>query len=122
MEISRLSKVKEFVAKSIDLPLSSVNDVSGGVKNVSREDYLEATSGNFSQLVGARRSVRHYSSEPVSLSILEEAVKLAQQSPSVCNRQGAKVWWVLRREKIDQILLQTGIEVGHLAKVLLIVT
>ena len=85
---------------------------------------MEATSGNFSQLVGARRSVRHYSSEPVSLSILEEAVKLAQQSPSVCNRQGAKVWWVLRREKIDEILaLQNGNRgFGHLAKVLLIVT
>ena len=75
-------------------------------------------------MVQARRSVRNYSPDPVSLSVIEEAVSLAQQSPSVCNRQGARVWWVLRREKIDEILtLQNGNRgFGHLAQALLIVT
>lgn len=123
-EIPQLLGVREFMATGIDLRFASAIGANGGAACFIREDYLEATHGDFSQLVTARRSIRHYSTEPVDLSVIEEAVRLAQQSPSVCNRQGAKVWWVLERKKVDEILaLQNGNRgFGHLAQALLIVT
>lgn len=124
IEIPQLSRVREFMASGIDSGFASAIDAKGGATYFNREDYLAVTRGDFSQLVTARRSVRHYSDEPVALSVIEEAARLAQQSPSVCNRQGAKVWWVLQRSKIDEILLlQNGNRgFGHLAQALLIVT
>ena len=123
-EIAQLSSVIEFMSTGIDSGLASAIDAKGGSAHFRREEYLETTRGDFSQLVTARRSIRHYSTEPVSLSVIEEAVRLSQQSPSVCNRQGAKVWWVLESKKVDEILaLQNGNRgFGHLAQALLIVT
>lgn len=40
----------------------------------------------------SRRSVRNYSSEPVAKETVEEAVRLALYSPSVCNRQAWRAY------------------------------
>jgi len=40
----------------------------------------------------SRRSVRQFTDEPVPRSVIEQAVAIAQNAPSVCNRQGCKVY------------------------------
>lgn len=97
---------------------------SGGVRLVKRETFLAAGRGNFRELVYARRSVRNFTNEPVSIELIEEAVRIAQLSPSVCNRQCGRVFFTVERSKIDAILeLQNGNRgFGHLATGLLIIT
>lgn len=45
---------------------------------------------NFQQLISSRHSIRHFSGKPVDIETLEEAIRLAQFTPSACNRQGWK--------------------------------
>lgn len=82
------------------------------------------SKGSFEGLVKARRSIRNFSTEPVDEGLIEEAVRLAQFSPSACNRQGTYVFYTLDHYSIDKILeLQNGNRgFGHLAKTLIIVT
>jgi nitroreductase len=123
-KISGISRIEKFLGSENNLEYVGEGTVVAGAKSVRRDEYIKAAKGDFSQLVSARRSVRHYSDKPILISEIEQAVRLAQQSPSVCNRQGSKVWWVADRKKIDEMLfLQNGNRgFGHLAQVLLTVT
>ena len=60
--------------------------------------------GVFSQLAMARRSVRDFDEQPVPAEALLEAVRLAQLSPSACNRQPCRVYAVRDVETKKQIL------------------
>ena len=96
----------------------------GGTEIVSSSLLETLGKGDFAQLTNARRSIRAYSSEPVSKHLLVEAVRLAQRSPSVCNRQSSRVFWTNRRLEIDSVLaLQSGNRgFGHQAQALMVVT
>ncbi len=78
----------------------------------------------YEQLVISRHSIRHFSEVPVEIALLKEAIKLAQYTPSACNRQGWKTRIVADKEKIRSILSnQNGNRgFGHEFDKLLIVT
>lgn len=101
-------KTKKAVIKT---PVPLVNNFSGG--------YAE-----FMRLVSFRRSVREFSSQEVGRALLVNAVKAAQQSPSVCNRQASKIYFYSDRKKIDELLsFQNGNKgFGHLVPCLAVVT
>lgn len=95
---------------STPIPASSINDTQA----------LEY----FSALVHARRSQRCFSTKPVALSLIQNAINLAQLSPSACNRQPNKVHVYSDRGKIDGLLtLQNGNRgFGHTIPTLLILS
>lgn len=78
----------------------------------------------YAQLVTSRHSIRHFSDVPVDIELLKDAIKLAQHTPSACNRQGWKTRIVVDKEKIKTILgNQNGNRgFGHALDKLLIVT
>lgn len=78
----------------------------------------------FTQLANARRSVRSYSSQVVPQDKIEQAVKLAQLSPSACNRQPCRVYLVRDEARKKALLaLQNGNRgFGHLIPVLAVIT
>ena len=57
----------------------------------------------YKELVMDRHSFRHFAGTPVELERVEEAVALAQYTPSACNRQGWKARIIADREKIKAI-------------------
>lgn len=71
----------------------------------------------FRCLAEARRSVRDFLPNVVPQDILEEAIRLAQLSPSACNRQPCRVFLVNTNEHKEALLaLQNGnAGFGHLA-------
>src|SRR5690554_1930066 len=74
-------------------------------------DYFSPTMASFEQFSYSRKSVRNFSPEPVSDELIEKAVQLASNAPSVCNRQPSGVYYVKDKKKIEQILeLQAGLE------------
>ena len=81
-------------------------------------------SMTYEQLVTARHSIRHFSDVPVNMDCLLDAIKLAQHTPSACNRQGWKTRIVADRDKINTILNnQNGNRgFGHEIDKLLIIT
>lgn len=58
----------------------------------------------YKQLVTTRHSIRHFSDNPVDINLLKDAIKLAQYTPSACNRQGWKTRIVADKEKVKTIL------------------
>lgn len=52
-----------------------------------RPDYSEAETAHYDAMIRARRSVRNFKPDPVPLELMQEALRVANYSPSVCNRQ-----------------------------------
>lgn len=78
----------------------------------------------FEKLCVDRRSVRAYSSKPVPIELLEKTIKLAQLSPSACNRQPWLVHIYRNPAQIKKLLaLQSGnAGFGHQLSTLLVIT
>lgn len=76
------------------------------------------------RLYRVRRSYRDFDSTPIDESTIINAVKLAQLSPSVCNRQSSRVYSISNNEaKTRALSYQNGNRgFGHTAAQVLIVT
>lgn len=93
-------------------PLSSLNG----------EDYNNFQF--FEQLVSVRRSVRSFSSKCVPTEKIKSAIRLAQFSPSACNRQPCRVYLINDINMKNRLLaLQNGNRgFGHLIPTLAVIT
>lgn len=79
---------------------------------------------DFKTLCEVRRSAREFNSEKVPRELIEQAISLAQLSPSACNRQPCKVY-IAENEALKKSLLshQNGnAGFGHLAPIIFVVT
>ncbi|MGK9051505.1 nitroreductase family protein [Neorhizobium petrolearium] len=78
---------------------------TAGSEEVSAEAIRAAASIDFARFMGARHSVRQYHrARPVEREKIERAVAAAQQSPSSCNRQTAKVLAFTHKASIARVL------------------
>lgn len=59
----------------------------GGTFEIAKADIMESASIDFRSFAFSRHSVRQFVDEPISNDTVIEAVRIAQRSPSVCNRQ-----------------------------------
>ena len=96
----------------------------GGTVLINKEDFLAKTQENFKEFAYSRHSVRNFSGESVDLDLLLDSIKIAQRTPSVCNRQSSKVYIIKEKEKVKEALsYQNGNRgFGHLIDKVLIVT
>lgn len=82
--------------------------VHGGVSEITREDIQSKCDKDFKSLLYSRHSIRYFSSEPVDKEKLIEALKLAQRTPSACNRQGWKTHVYMGDKSIKLAMWQGG--------------
>lgn len=89
-----------------------------------RDEVLSHRRDDVLKLFKSRRSVRQFSGDPVDACDIESAVQVAVYTPSVCNRQSARVHVLADPVKIkDALSFQSGNSgFGSDAKVVLIVT
>lgn len=83
---------------------SETPDGVGGLKKVCKETASPINLAEFSNFAKSRVSVRDFASEPVSEALISASVEVAQSAPSVCNRQGWKVYCHTDKLKINEIL------------------
>lgn len=76
----------------------------GGVDALTTQTLFPFDSEAAQRFLQSRRSVRQFDGRSVSEELLRKAVRIAQQAPSVCNRQSARVFVSNEREKMDEIL------------------
>ena len=90
----------------------------------SRDDILRYSKSEFDIFSSYRFSIRDFSEIHVDNKFIKEAIKIAQKSPSVCNRQSSRVYIVGDKKIISKMLnIQNGSRgFGHLAAKFLIVT
>lgn len=96
----------------------------GGVIPLTRSDVKNSSHIDFDSFAKTRHSIRHFSSEPVPIELIESAIGMALKTPSVCNRQPWKVH-VYCDQEIKQRLLdyQSGNRgFGDKASTILVVT
>jgi len=74
-----------------------------------RRDYTAETTKSYDSIVMERRSVRNFRPDPVPPEVIIEAVRVANYSPSVCNRQSWAVSLVQEPKMVRRMLdLQNG--------------
>lgn len=90
----------------------------------TRKSVLSSVAMDVELLFRTRRSVRQYSDQEVSDAEIQRAVRIAQYSPSVCNRQSGRVHVYRGAEKIKDVLsFQRGnAGFGDSAKAIIVVT
>ena len=86
---------------------TSINAKAAGVKKVSKPNCFDKQE--IMRFFNSRASIRYYSDEPISNDDIEKAMIIAYTTPSACNRQSSKVYSILDRKRISEILdLQYG--------------
>lgn len=79
-----------------------------GIEKVAKKQILENCNKDFESLLYSRHSIRYFKDSPVERNLLEKALKMAQRTPSACNRQ-AWLTHVYREEKsVALIKWQSG--------------
>lgn len=92
----------------------SADAATGGTRELRREDVEAAVAGVTPEFFTTRHSIRNFAPGDVPLEDMKAAVALAQKSPSVCNRQGAKAYCFMNA--MDALQYQPGNRgFGHLA-------
>jgi hypothetical protein len=101
----------------------SKNFESGGTLTVNKNDMFK-NNMDFKSFFESRVTVRHFSDKDVDLSLLFDAISIAQKSPSVCNRQTIRVFIVKDKTNIiEHLKYQNGNRgFGHTINKLLIIT
>lgn len=96
----------------------------GGVVETSREQVLADAQIDLSAFFESRYSIRQFSDVPIDIELIREAVRMSQKTPSVCNRQSARVYVFDNRSVGSSVReCQNGNRgFGHMADKILVVT
>ena len=90
------------------LPATASYNGTGGLV-AWREDFSDEDTKIYDSIVLTRRSVRNFKHEVIPIELLEEAIAIANYSPSVCNRQPWAAVIIQDPITIQQMLaLQSG--------------
>ncbi|MCQ2089725.1 MAG: nitroreductase family protein [Fibrobacter sp.] len=76
----------------------------GGIIEFTPYSESQVKSLPFADLIKNRHSIRHFSSTPVPLVSIKNALNLAQHTPSACNRQGWKTRIITDKNLIASVL------------------
>lgn len=91
---------------------------------IDRDKLLEIASIGFADFALCRHSVRQFASDVVPNDLIIQATRIAQKSPSVCNRQGSRVHIYCSDDLKSAILkIHSGNRgFGHLASHVIVIT
>ncbi|MFJ7185425.1 nitroreductase family protein [Lysinibacillus xylanilyticus] len=102
--------------KELIIPLEgefrSKIDGIGGINNISNEYYginiIKKSDiqlqNNFNELCNKRHSIRQFTDENVEMETIYNAIEIAQNTPSVCNRQASRVYIIDNKERMKEAL------------------
>jgi nitroreductase len=109
---------EEFLRPDLDPDFTAA-----GTKVVKKVDKVGNSVKNFYELAQGRSSVREFSGEAIDTEKVMDALRNAEKTPSVCNRQGWRVYWVEDKETARNVLQhQRGFGYTQMPEVLLTIT
>lgn len=76
------------------------NYVKVGAYNVSRKELLQGQEVDFLKLLSSRKSVRNYAAKKLKKEDINKAIKMALLTPSACNRQMCKIYYIENKKEI----------------------
>lgn len=100
--------------------LERENLKTAGAKTLNHKD---SSMKNFRELAKNRYSVREYSSEPVDVADIMDAINISMKTPSVCNRSPWSVKIITDKDRMQELLkLQGGFGGYSMPDKLLLIT
>ncbi|WP_041217379.1 nitroreductase family protein [Aeromonas hydrophila] len=84
-----------------------------GAIDYLKDDFYAPVKADFATFSYSRKSVREYTGELVPNELIEQAITLALNTPSVCNRQACKVYLLEDKARIDKLLTIQGGLTGY---------
>ena len=118
-------KLPDSLLVSIDKISSMVNCFDFREQMLTNnKEYFQFTGSTFDKFSSSRRSIRNFSEKEIVNSEIINALEIAKNYPSSCNRQAYSNYVFSNKSKINEILtLQRGNRgFGHLANKLIVVT
>lgn len=116
-----LTEFSQLLGKELLLEVRKAKRTIGGTFILNKDEKKYNRQKNFSELASGRYTVRNFENSEVDFELIKEAIKLAQKSPSACNRQPSKVIAITNENIIKSVLdLQGGFRGYDLPKVVLI--
>lgn len=88
--------------------VESVDNFIGGYSILDKSKKENNRSLDFKNLFNNRVSIREYSSEPVDIELVKEAIQISMKTPSVCNRQASRVRIIVNPNLIELALKAQG--------------
>ncbi|MDJ0733594.1 MAG: nitroreductase family protein [Nostocaceae cyanobacterium] len=76
----------------------------GGVFKITKGYILKSAEIPLQAFFESRYSIRNFASNDVEMNLIEQAVAMAQKTPSVCNRQSSKVYVFSSEEDKRKVL------------------
>lgn len=84
-----------------------------GAIDYQKDNFYALTTADFATFSNSRKSVREYTGELIPNTLIEQAIALALNTPSVCNRQACKVYLLEDKARIDKLLTIQGGLTGY---------
>lgn len=81
---------------------------TAGIKQITKQEIISQASGDFNSLLFSRHSIRYFDRKEPEKSVIDQALIMAQQTPSACNRQGWRTHVYLGVKAHDLLHLQGG--------------
>lgn len=102
-------KLNDEVLERIDSILSHFDEVWDNKldNNITKAQYFAHIQDAFPSFSNSRHSIRNFSDEPVDKQKIIDALKIAQNAPSACNRQAARIYVVNDKETIRSIFFSS---------------
>jgi len=98
----------ECVETFINYYKNEIKAAAGGTLRVSRKDIERKTAPVSADFFLSRHSIRQFAPGDITDGQLDEAVRLAQHAPSVCNRQAGRIYLVSGASMAACLRLQNG--------------
>jgi len=106
--ISGVVKWVEIFKKDFKIKKSDLDE--GGTNTILRKDIHKKSKINLVEFFNSRHSIKNFDdNEKIEMKLIEKAVEMAKKTPSVCNRQAARLFVITDKVIRNKILsLQNG--------------
>lgn len=83
---------------------ANIEKMNVGSCELMKKDFEEDSKINYEKFLSSRHSVREFMPMVVDAKDIEKAVRVAKLSPSACNRQMCKAYYVVNKTKVRKII------------------
>ena len=106
VDVKRISDKLSILRQRLGYNSDKISEESGVVE--VQKVYISNHNKDFKDLLYNRHSIRFFAKEKVSEDLIVDALKLAQRTPSACNRQGWKTHVYYGEDAVNLVKWQGG--------------
>ena len=113
------TEIQDAIAK---IESYNIHTIATQQLHFTKEEYFSTINDDFAKFSNSRKSVRNFTTEPISQAQITHALELARNTPSACNRQSWRTYVYTDKKTIETLLkIQGGNRgFGHLANTLIV--